>query len=127
MNHHGFAGPHGGSGALSDGRYAGVAPEADLFLVAGWRPGRPGATSQADRVASLEWVLRNWREHGIRAVLASTGADARSELLPWQADAQRRVAEALAAEGVLVVAGTGNMVDRTALVSLATAPSGAST
>ncbi|MBI3973094.1 MAG: S8 family serine peptidase [Chloroflexi bacterium] len=111
-----------GSGALADGVYTGVAPEADLFLVAGWAPGRPHATAEEDRVASLEWVRRHHREYGIRAVLTSH-MNRISPLLPWQLDPQRRVAEALAAEGVLVVAGTGNMVDATCGVSLAMAPS----
>ncbi|MGH2350910.1 MAG: S8 family serine peptidase, partial [Chloroflexota bacterium] len=114
-----------GSGALSGGVYAGLAPEADFVLVAGWvphRPHRPGATAVQDRVASLEWVRRHWREYGIRAVLTSH-AEQESALLPWQTEPQRRVAEALAAEGVLVVAGTGNVLDVICHVGVAAAPS----
>ena len=46
-----------------------------------------------------------------------------SSLLPWQMEPIRILCEELAAEGVLVISGTGNAPDQTAAVTQAAAPS----
>ena len=114
-----------GSGAESGGLYRGVAPEADLFLVAqyfqehkrdpdGWREAH---------IRSLEWVRDNWKKYWIRGVLSARASSIDSSLLPWQTDQVRVLCEELATEGVLVVSATGNTTDRTALLAEATSPS----
>lgn len=114
-----------GSGAESRGLYRGLAPEADLFLVAEYFPGQredPEGQYTA-HVKALEWVRDNWREHEIRAVLSARRCGVDSSLLPWQTEPVRILCEEIAAAGVLVMAGSGNTDDRTAATTEAAAPS----
>lgn len=111
-----------GSGSLCHGQYAGVAPEADLFLVAG------GSTTQKLNVETsishaLGWVKANWQKYNIRGVLVATYGKNDTGLLPWQVDPLRVLCEDIANEGLLVVAGTGNHTDTTCGVTQAAAPS----
>ena len=112
-----------GTGAAAGGRYAGVAPDADLVLVAGWRPGLSTDQNHARITRAMRWVLAHWREHGIRGVSSGVGAVDKTGLLPWPCDPLRLVAEALAAEGLLVVGASGNVEDLTAQAAPAGAPS----
>ncbi len=114
-----------GSGAESRGLYRGMAPEADLFLVAEYFPGQ-GEDPEgryAAHLKALEWVRDNWREHEIRAVLSARRCGVDSSLLPWQTEPVRILCEEIAAAGVLVMAGSGNTSDRTAGTTEAAAPS----
>ena len=114
-----------GSGAESRGLYRGMAPEADLFLVAEYFPGQGEDPEGRDaaHVKALEWVRDNWREHEIRAVLSARRCGVDSSLLPWQTEPVRILCEEIAAAGVLVMAGSGNTDDRTAGTTEAAAPS----
>jgi serine protease AprX len=112
-----------GSGALSGGEYAGVAPEAELYLVAGWLRGVT-PDSQARTEAALRWLLRHGKAHGIRGVVPCTQSGPfGTGLLPWQLDPIRVLGEQLATAGFLVVVGTGNLDDLTCDVTQAQAPS----
>ena len=71
----------------------------------------------------MRWVLAHWREYGIRGVSTGVGAADKTGLLPWPCDPLRLVAEALAAEGLLVVGASGNVDDLTAQAAPAGAPS----
>jgi len=117
----------GGSGAESSGSYKGVAPEADLFLLAEYFPeqSRSPEKRHLAHIRALEWVLRNWRKYEIRAVMSARvhHTDSDSGILPWQIEPLRILCERLSAEGVLVIAGSGNVPDRTAAVVEAAAPS----
>ena len=112
----------GGSGAESQGIYRGVAPEADLFLVAKYSR-EPGYDIEKAHIKALEWVLHNWRKYEIRGVLSARKSRIGSGLLPWQTDPRRILCEELAAEGVLVVSGSGNRPDETTGIAEAAAPS----
>ena len=114
-----------GSGAESRGLYRGLAPEADLFLVAEYFPGQREDPEGRDaaHLKALEWVRDNWREHEIRAVLSARRCGVDSSLLPWQTEPVRILCEEIAAAGVLVMAGSGNTDDRTAGTTEAAAPS----
>ena len=112
----------GGSGAESQGIYKGVAPEADLFLVALYSR-EPGWENEKAHIKALEWVLCNWRKYEIRGVLSTRKSRIGSGLLPWQTDPRRILCEELAAEGVLVVSGSGNRSDETTGIAEAAAPS----
>ena len=62
-----------GSGAESQGLYRGIAPEADLFLVAEYFPGQgqdPEGRYEA-HLKALEWVRDNWSKYEIRGVLSA--------------------------------------------------------
>ncbi len=111
-----------GSGADSKGQYAGLAPGADLVLVAMQNPDHE-FEAEEDTCSALEWLLAHARELGVRAVLVSIVGQHDSGLLPWQAERGRRLCEALADTGLLVVAGTGNMTDLTCIATHAAAPS----
>ena len=112
----------GGSGAESQGIYKGVAPEADLFLVALYSR-EPGYDIEKARIKALEWVLHNWRKYEIRGVLSASKSRIGSGLFPWQTDLRRILCEELASEGVLVVSGSGNRPDETTGIAEAAAPS----
>ena len=114
-----------GSGAESQGLYRGIAPEADLFLVAEYFPGQsedPEGRYVA-HIKALEWVRDNWSKYEIRAVLSARRCGVDSSLLPWQTEPIRILCEEIAAAGVLVMAGSGNTSDRTAGVTEPAAPS----
>lgn len=112
-----------GTGAGAGGPYAGVAPDADLLLMAGWRPGLPTGQNHARITRTLHWLLGHWREYALRAVVAAVTPEADPGILPWPCDPVRLVGEALAAEGLLVVGGAGNVPDLTAQAAPAGAPS----
>lgn len=112
----------GGSGAESQEIYKGVAPEADLFLVALYSR-EPGYDIEKARIKALEWVLHNWRKYEIRGVLSASKSRIGSGLFPWQTDPRRILCEELASEGVLVVSGSGNRPDETTGIAEAAAPS----
>ena len=113
-----------GSGAESQGLYQGIAPEADLFLVAEYFPGQSQDPEgrYAAQIKALEWVRDNWRKYEIRAVLSAHRCGIDSSLLPWQTEPIRILCEEIAADGLLVMAGSGNTSDRTGLTEPA-APS----
>ena len=114
-----------GSGAESQGLYRGVAPEADLFLVAEYFPGQSQDPEgrYAAHLKALEWVRDNWRKYEIRAVLSARRCGIDSSLLPWQTEPIRILCEETAADGLLVMAGSGNTSDRTAGLTEPAAPS----
>ena len=114
-----------GSGAESQGLYRGIAPEADLFLVAEYFPGQSQDPEgrYAAHIKALEWVRDNWSKYEIRGVLSAKKLGIDSSLLPWQTEPIRILCEEIAAAGVLVMAGSGNHSDRTAGVTEPAAPS----
>ena len=114
-----------GSGAESQGLYRGIAPEADLFLVAEYFPGQSQDPEgrYAAHIKALEWVRDNWSKYEIRTVLSAKKLGIDSSLLPWQTEPIRVLCEEIAAAGVLVMAGSGNTSDRTAGVTEPAAPS----
>jgi serine protease AprX len=114
-----------GSGAESQGLYKGVAPEADLFLIAEYFPGQSQDPEgrEAAYIKTLEWVRNNWQKYEIRAVVTARQGPMDSGLLPWQTDPIRILCEEMTDEGLLVMAGSGNTFDYTARVTAAAAPS----
>jgi len=114
-----------GSGAESQGLYRGIAPEADLFLVAEYFPGQSQDPEgrYAAHIKALEWVRDNWSKYEIRAVLSAKRCGIDSSLLPWQTEPIRILCEEIAADGLLVMAGSGNTSDRTAGLTEPAAPS----
>ena len=112
----------GGSGVESGGLYTGVAPEADLFLVARY-PREPGWSEEEAQIRALEWVRANWRKYEIRGVLSAKRSQIGSGLLPWQTDRRRILCEELVDQGLLVVSGSGNRPDETTVIAEASSPS----
>ena len=114
-----------GSGAESQGIYRGMAPEADLFLIAEYFPEQRWSPEKRHiaHIGALEWVRSHWRKYEIRGVLSNRKSLIDSGLLPWQAEPVRILCEELAAEGVLVISAPGNVPDKTAAMAEAAAPS----
>ena len=91
-----------GSGLLSDGVYRGLASEARVVLV---RVGRKGRIAEDAIERGLAWILANRERFGIRVVSMSLGGDEDRAL------SENRInllAEALVAQGVVLVAAAGN-------------------
>jgi serine protease AprX len=91
-----------GNGSLSGGIYSGLAPEAGLVLV---KCGTARRIKHDDIRRGLEWVIRNRKRYGIRIVNVSCGGDYEASYL---ADGLSRAADRATAEGLLVVAASGN-------------------
>ena len=94
----------GGNGALSGGKYCGVAPECDLIHLKVLNGEGTGKTE--DAIQAMDWVIRNKDKFNIRVLNISAGApeDASQEdgrqLLKW--------VEKVWDAGVVVVAAAGN-------------------
>jgi len=101
-----------GSGLISQGLYTGAAPDADLYLL---ETGRLDTDQDVECkiAAALDWLFLNWRRYRIRGVVITIAATRDTGLLPWQADPIRIGCEKLAADGLLVVAATGNTQELT--------------
>ncbi|MFC3767391.1 S8 family serine peptidase [Paenibacillus sp. GCM10012303] len=101
-----------GSGLISQGLYTGAAPDADLYLL---ETGRLETDQDVECkiAAALDWLYLNWRRYRIRGVVVTIAATRDTGLLPWQADPIRIGCEKLAADGLLVVAATGNTQELT--------------
>ena len=91
-----------GNGYLSDGKYRGLASEANVVLV---KCGQVRRVAHDDIRRGLDWVYRHRREYGIRIVNVSVGGDYEA---PYQHDALSRSAERLVRAGVFVCAAVGN-------------------
>ncbi len=105
-----------GSGRQSGGRYAGLAPEARLALVAVTNP--RGQVREADILRGLRWVRDHGLRFGIRVVSLSVGGDTPC------ADPNHPIHSLirdLDAHGVIVVAAAGN-AGHARLVPPASAP-----
>ena len=97
------AGLIAGDGTSSAGRYAGVAPDANVVDVR--VIGADGSTTLSTVLRGLEWILQNRRTYNIRVVNMSFGAAARSS---YTEDLLATAAEVLTFAGVVVVVAAGN-------------------
>ncbi|MFD0713094.1 S8 family serine peptidase [Paenibacillus sp. GCM10027626] len=101
-----------GSGQLSQGHYAGAAPDANLFLL---ETGSFITVEEIESkfVAALKWLRKSWRRYNIRGVVLTVASTRDTGLLPWQADPIRILCEQLVHDGLLVVVASGNTIDLT--------------
>ncbi|MGM0878967.1 MAG: S8 family serine peptidase [Bacillota bacterium] len=102
----------GGSGLLSNGKYSGIAPEADMYLIEAGKLNTPEDVEKNIGNA-LVWVKENARKYGIRGVVLTVVGQRDTGLLPWQADPLRILCEELVHEGILVVVASGNINELT--------------
>ena len=91
-----------GNGALSHGRYKGLAYEADVVLV---KVGSLSRIRHDDIALGIEWVLSNMVRHNIRVLNISCGGDYEATYLK---DHLSRMAEAAVRQGIVVVCAAGN-------------------
>jgi serine protease AprX len=91
-----------GNGALSNGRYRGLAHEADLVLV---KVGSAERIRHDDIRRGIEWVIEHRERFGIRVLNISCGGDYEETYLT---DGLSRAADAAVRAGIVVVAAVGN-------------------
>jgi serine protease AprX len=91
-----------GNGALSNGFYRGIAPEADVVLV---KLARTGRITEQNIEDGLEWVLKNRSRYGIRIVNISAGGDFEQSYLH---DSLSEMVEECTRQGLTVVCAVGN-------------------
>lgn len=91
-----------GNGALSNGFYRGIAPDADVVLV---KLARTGRITDQNIQDGLEWVLENRDKYNIRIVNISAGGD---HELSYLHDPLSQTVEKCSAAGILVVCAVGN-------------------
>ena len=92
-----------GDGYLSKGLYKGIASDAELVLLK--VQDREGRITTNYIVKALEWVLENHRAMGIRIINLSLSDDESGSYKDSKVD---QLAEALIAEGIIIVAAVGN-------------------
>ncbi len=99
-NGHGthVAGVIGGSGAASDGRYKGVAPECLLYVAKAVRSDGTGSTS--DLMAGIEWAV----QQGVQVLNLSPGCDTPSD----GTDPLSVMCDAAVTKGIVVCVAAGN-------------------
>ena len=91
-----------GNGALSNGFYRGMAPDADVVLV---KLARTGRITDENIQHGLEWILENRERYNIRVVNISAGGD---EELNYLHDPLSQAVEECSARGITVVCAVGN-------------------
>lgn len=91
-----------GNGALSNGFYRGIAPDADVVLV---KLARTGRITDDNIRAGLEWVLATREKYGIRIVNISAGGDYEESYL---SSPLSQTVEVCTASGITVVCAVGN-------------------
>lgn len=98
-----MAGIIAGDGALSGGRWSGVAPDVDLVSVkvAGW----DGATDVSAVLAGLQWIASHKTSHDIRVLNLSFTTDSKSS---YSHDPLNFAVERLWQAGIVVIVAAGN-------------------
>ena len=91
-----------GNGALSNGFYRGLAPDADVVLV---KLARTGRITDDDIRTGLEWVLEKKDKYGIRVVNISAGGDEERSYID---DPLSQTVEECTRQGITVVCAVGN-------------------
>jgi serine protease AprX len=90
------------AGSSPDGRFVGIAPEADVFAI---NVSRGGSVYSSDVVTALNWVFENAHAHNIRVVNLSLSETAPSS---YKSNILDLAVERLWASGVVVVVAAGN-------------------
>ncbi|NNE33996.1 MAG: S8 family serine peptidase [Rhodothermales bacterium] len=88
---------------VDDGRYNGIAPDADVVLVRAFD--RYGRATYADVIRGIDWIVSNREAYGIRILNLSMSAPVRSHY--WDDPLNQAVMAAWHA-GIVVVASAGN-------------------
>lgn len=91
-----------GDGSASDGKYAGMAPKANLIgvkVLAG-----KGSGGVSDVVAGIQWAVDNRERFNIRVMNVSIGGTP----APWRSDPMAQAVEAAVYSGITVAAAAGN-------------------
>jgi serine protease AprX len=91
-----------GNGALSEGFYRGIAPDANVVLV---KVGTTSSIPEANIERGLKWVMENREKYDIRIVNISAGGDGQDSYLH---NSLSQTVEQAVKEGLIVVCAVGN-------------------
>ncbi|HKB66719.1 MAG TPA: S8 family serine peptidase [Pyrinomonadaceae bacterium] len=94
-----------GNGQLCDGKYRGLASDAQLVLV---KVSQNGRISEENIAKGLRWVIKNRERFNIRVLNISLGGD---EDVPCSLSTIDQLAEEAIRQGVVVVVAAGNTTD----------------
>lgn len=103
-----------GSGRMSGGVFAGMAPKAELVVVK--MLDQKGEGSMEQMSAAVDWVKSNWRKYGIRIVNISVGA--RAGIQKGKEEEIVKKVEELWDEGLFVIAAAGNYGPRQGTITI---------
>ena len=92
-----------GNGFSSNGRYMGIAPDANIVGVKVLDENGGGSIS--DVIAGIQWVIENKRRYNIKVMTLSLGVKAKSS---YRDDPLCRAVAQATAQGITVVAAAGN-------------------
>ena len=98
-----MAGIIAGDGSASGGRYAGMAPGAQLVSLK--VAGADGSSDVSKVLAAIQWVVENRERHGIRVLNLSLGTDSRQS---WRVDPFNYAVERAWDAGIVVVVAASN-------------------
>jgi serine protease AprX len=107
-----LAGLIAGNGAASGGRYAGVAPGAQIVSLK--IAGRNGAADVSKVLAAIQWVVSFHDEYGIKVLNLSLGTPSQ---VPYEVDPLNFAVEQAWRAGITVVVAAGNTGPRPGTVS----------
>lgn len=92
-----------GSGALSDGKYKGIATGSRLIMLKAFNSVGEGAFS--DIIAAIEWVMENKEKYQIKILCLPFGGEA---VVPYSVDPLSKACETAWNNGIIVIAPSGN-------------------
>jgi serine protease AprX len=98
-----MAGIIAGNGSASGGRYAGMAPGADVISLK--VAGADGSSDVSKVLAAIQWVVQHREHHGIRVLNLSLGTDSRQS---WQVDPFNYAVERAWDAGIVVIVAASN-------------------
>ncbi len=93
-----------GNGRMSRGRFAGIAPEAELVVIKILDARGEGSIEQMQE--GIRWIRKNYHRYNIRVVNLSVGA--RKDLDKWKESCLVEAVEELWDEGITVIVSAGN-------------------
>lgn len=92
-----------GSGALSDGKYRGIAPGARIIMIKAFNNVGSGAFS--DIIAAIEWAIENMEKYNLKILCLPFGCES---IVPIKADPLSRICRIAWEKGLIVIAASGN-------------------
>lgn len=107
-----IAGLIAGTGAASNGKYTGVAPDAKILSIK--IAGRDGSSSVGKIIYAIQWVAKHGHEYGVKVLNLALGTDSTQS---YKVDPLNYAVERAWLSGISVVVSAGNSGDRARTIS----------